>query len=100
MDNNKPATLGVIQRVLKRLNDAIEQRFTTTDHRIAYLESRLQDAETRLCYRGVWRDGMSFKRGNFATDHGSLWHCNTDDTKQRPGNGSQDWQLAAKGAQK
>lgn len=58
--------------------------------RIAELEAR----ESGLSYRGTWKDGVEYRRGDFATDHGSLWHCWTP-TTDRPGSSS-CWQLTAK----
>ena len=46
-------------------------------------------------YKGVWSDGEGYREGNFATWDGSVWHCNTTGTKQRPGTGP-DWQLEVK----
>lgn len=46
-------------------------------------------------YRGVYRAGSSYVRGDMATYDGSLWHCNAS-TSDRPGDGSQFWTLAAK----
>lgn len=45
-------------------------------------------------YRGVFKDGESYERGDLVTWGGSLWHCETD-TKGKPGPDS-DWTMAAK----
>ena len=44
---------------------------------------------------GFWREGMSAKSGNTATDNGSLWLC-LKDTAERPSYNSENWILAAR----
>lgn len=48
----------------------------------------------KLEYRGVFSEGETYERGNFATFGGSLWHANQN-TKDRPGT-SDAWTLAVK----
>lgn len=47
-------------------------------------------------YRGVFREGVRYERGDTVTFGGSLWHCNAETTEEKPGEGSADWTLAAK----
>lgn len=61
--------------------------------RIEALEA--QSAE--FGYKGVWRAGKTFQRGNFVTDHSSLWHCERE-TTSRPGE-DDSWRLAVKRGQ-
>lgn len=44
-------------------------------------------------YRGVFKDGEQYERGDMATWAGSLWHCD-EPTKDKPGTDA--WTLAAK----
>jgi hypothetical protein len=46
-------------------------------------------------YKGVFKPGETYVPGNFITDGGSLWHCNTP-TDERPGSGGEAWTLAVK----
>jgi hypothetical protein len=46
-----------------------------------------------VVYRGVFRDGQDYERGDMVTWAGSLWHCDSE-TKDKPGTDS--WTLAAK----
>lgn len=48
-----------------------------------------------MIYRGVYRDGSTYVRGDCVTWAGSLWHCQTD-TGTKPGDGSPDWILTVK----
>lgn len=48
-----------------------------------------------MIYRGVFRDGDAYERGDTVTWAGSLWHCNIP-TKDRPGESSDAWTLAVK----
>lgn len=46
-----------------------------------------------VVYRGVFKDGDEYDRGDMVTWGGSLWHCDTP-TKDKPG--TESWTLAAK----
>lgn len=46
-------------------------------------------------YRGVYKDGQTYDRGDLVTWAGSLWHCDAE-TAQKPGDGAEAWTLAAK----
>lgn len=48
-----------------------------------------------MIYRGVFKDGQSYERGDMVTWGGSLWHCD-DVTADKPGEGAKAWTLAAK----
>jgi hypothetical protein len=70
-----------------------------------FVESRVQPLRQRIdelenmqrefCYRGVWAVG-SYKRGNFVTHDGSLWHCDADNTDTKPGTDPGAWTLCCK----
>lgn len=50
-----------------------------------------------LSYEGIWADGKDYYRGNFVTWGGSVWHCQAELTKSKPGEpDNPDWTLAAK----
>lgn len=74
---------------------------------LGLMEGRLAALETRalvpgppgkagLTYCGVYVDGRSYDRGDGVTYAGSFWHCNTDGTRTKPGEGSSDWTLTVK----
>jgi integrin beta 3 len=48
-----------------------------------------------MLYRGIYRDGEHYTRGDVVTLGGSLWHCD-EDTAEKPGEGKTAWILAAK----
>lgn len=56
-------------------------------------ERRLKTGAT--IYRGVFREGQAYDRGDWVTWGGSGWHCNID-TKEKPGDGSKNWTLCIK----
>jgi integrin beta 3 len=77
------------------------------------IEFVFEDGETRyvrelamptMIYRGVFKDGNEYERGDTVTFGGSLWHCNGGEaqgeragpTKDKPGEASKHWTLAAK----
>lgn len=47
-----------------------------------------------MIYRGVWKDGQSYERGDVVTFGGSTFHCN-EDTSDKP-EVSKTWQLMVK----
>lgn len=71
-------------------------RLIACDHqRIRDLEEKLAGLQApTLRYVGTWKGGTEYRRGNFVTHAGSLWHANTD-TSEIPGK-SNDWTLAVK----
>jgi hypothetical protein len=46
-------------------------------------------------YRGVFKEGETYERGDMVTWGGSLWHCEGE-TKDKPAPGSECWAIAAK----
>lgn len=57
-----------------------------------------------MIYRGVYREGQEYERGDTVSFGGSMWHCNGGDlegpwngtTAEKPGEGTKYWTLAAK----
>lgn len=49
-----------------------------------------------MIYRGVWRDGQSYEKGDTVTWGGSLWHCDATSTAEKPDSAEKHWTLAAK----
>jgi hypothetical protein len=70
--------------------------------RIKSLEGKIADLETQFAelpsvssaYRGVWDELKSYRRGEYVTLDGALWHANCG-TMVRPGKNSH-WRLAVK----
>jgi hypothetical protein len=55
---------------------------------------KLESEQREFRYCGVWGGGP-YKRGNFVTHQGSLWHCNLD-TENKPGKDPVAWTLCVK----
>ena len=55
------------------VQDRIKKENTLLLARIADLETRMSEFQ----YCGVWHVG-AYKRGNFVSHDGSVWHCNVD----------------------
>ena len=49
-----------------------------------------------MIYRGVFKDGQSYERGDTVTWGGSLWHCDVPATTSKPDGAEKHWTLAAK----
>ncbi len=49
-----------------------------------------------LIYRGIFQEGMEYRRGDCVTWAGSAWHCEEESTKDKPGEGATDWRLMVK----
>lgn len=48
-----------------------------------------------MIYRGVFKEGQQYEKGDTVTWGGSLWHCD-EDTTDKPDTASKAWTLAAK----
>lgn len=49
-----------------------------------------------MIYRGVFKDGQAYCRGDTVTWGGSLWHCDVDQTTDKPDGAEKHWTLATK----
>lgn len=91
-----PATVGFVARGLRNFAEAvgrnvkaaIEKRTDALEQRIAALE------QTSFEYKGVYVEGLTYRRGQFVTCSGSLHHANTT-TTSRPGSDN-TWTLCCK----
>ena len=72
------------------VREFVQRQLEPLHKRLAELETREQNFK----YVGTWQAAAGYKRGNFATLDGSLWHCNHE-TSARPGTNG-DWSLACK----
>lgn len=60
----------------------------------AVIEKRL--AVPAMIYRGVWKDGDGYEKGDSATRDGSVWVLMTEKQAGKPGDADSGWQLAVK----
>lgn len=64
---------------------------------IAPLQRRIEELEAgAFSYEGVFEEGRRYRRNQFVTWQGSLWHC-AGETGARPGTSSL-WRLCVKGS--
>ncbi len=49
-----------------------------------------------MIYRGVFREGQTYEKGDTVTWGGSLWHCDANKTNAKPDASEKHWTLAAK----
>ncbi|TGT76719.1 MULTISPECIES: hypothetical protein [unclassified Mesorhizobium] len=49
-----------------------------------------------MIYRGVYKEGQAYEKGDTVTWGGSLWHCDTDGTNDKPDGSTKSWTLASK----
>jgi hypothetical protein len=90
----KPKAKGLSDAAMKGIAGALVKHVRDkTAPLIARIEA-LEKQAMEFRYRGVWSSGDTYQKGNFVSDHGSLWHANTQTTR-RPGDSS-DWTLVAK----
>lgn len=54
------------------------------------------DGKPGLRYLGVFVAGKTYDLGDCVTWDGSLWHCHSETTTAKPGDGSKTWQLIVK----
>jgi hypothetical protein len=88
------ATLADLAREVFTSVEAERLHREKTDARLDAIEA-LPSKSLADCYRGVYRAGDHYARGELATDRGSLHIC-LKDTTDRPG-ASGCWQCCAKG---
>src|SRR5262245_1466685 len=81
----------VIATLQRETDEKIKRVQDEANAKIAALEAKMPSIE----YREVWRAGQDYRRGNFVTHNGAMWHCNVDHTQSRPGT-DKGWKLAVK----
>lgn len=86
------AQLSFIGRRIRQLHEQHDAQIATLASRIAELESSITEAN--VVDKGVWREGIAYRKGEAVTCKGSLWIAQTD-TTERPG-ASPCWRLAVK----
>ena len=86
---------GIAEEIERSVDDGriIERETTYTSGRV--YTRRIKTAAA--IYRGVWKDGSHYERGDTVTRDGSTWHCEAS-TDGTPGI-SKDWKLAVKRGQ-
>jgi len=88
--NSAQAMAAAAVEGLKKL---IELKLAPIVQRVNALEDRVEKVGG-VRYRGVYRLGELYEKGDFCTHDGSVWHANTP-TYLKPGKSS-DWTLAVK----
>lgn len=83
------------EREIKALRQCVAGDAQGQKHLLDNALRRIEKLEARPVfeYMGVHKDGQKYKRGQFVTTSGSLFHCNQDTTSAPP---SSDWTLAVK----
>lgn len=88
-----------IKAVALFVADEVKQGLEPLQRELAALTLKLEHAELRareLRYAGTWSDKGRYRKGNFCTHSGALWHCNFDDVATVPGHDHDGWTLAVK----
>ena len=60
----------------------------------ARFAAKLEDAVKEFAFKGQWTEGAQYRRGNFVSLGGQVYHANAD-TQSRPGTDG-SWTLACK----
>jgi hypothetical protein len=76
----------------KAIGTAIGELMREVEDRFA---KKLEDVAREFCFKGTWSGGMSYKRGNFVSMGGQLYHANFDNRDSRPGSDG-SWSLAVR----
>jgi hypothetical protein len=89
-----------IERFIAGLHDYLERAFKPMAARLKAVEARIAELEQQqrkgMCYRGVWRAEAVYRKGEWVTRDGSMWHAQQDTTPgDRPGD-TPSWQLVVK----
>ena len=82
-------------RFAEGLRGILDKELGVLARRIEDLEGELRTLKSggHLRYRGVFKPGALFEKGDAVTDHGSLWICLGATDSRPPG---ANWQLAVK----
>lgn len=85
-----PAIKELRERVTKLENGA------GNNQRAVDLEMRIRALEDRppITYRKMWTHEETYKRGDFVTWGGSMWHCDRQESRGGQPGASSDWSLA------
>lgn len=86
--NTNPVAVGVFAKIMRNLSETLNSHHNDLALRIKALE------DSKFSYEGVYSEERIYRRGNFTTCSGSLFHANTT-TTSRPGSSS-DWTLCCK----
>jgi hypothetical protein len=96
-------TQGMNQKNTQRNErlDTLERERAELQSELALAVERIRQLEERpagLAYRGVWRAGERYLKGDVTTRGGSMWVCLVQSTRDMPGDGTgcKDWQLCCK----
>jgi hypothetical protein len=97
MTNTVPYPKFIDDFVIPAIGECLAELRRDCEVRINVLEAsvaRLEDAIKEFRYLGAWQEGKRYRRGNFVTLGGSIWHANSD-SDSRPGS-DDTWTLACK----
>jgi hypothetical protein len=67
--------------------------------RMILTEGVIRERQIRIpmvMYRQIFNPEQEYAAGDVVTYGGSAWHCQVETTKNKPGNGTQDWRLMVK----
>ena len=90
----KSAAQTMAAACVQGVKEYVDAALKPLQERIAELERNLTKA-VQLPYRGVYRQGDHYARGEFVTWGGSMW-CANRAANGTPGEGNSDWVLAVK----
>jgi hypothetical protein len=84
------------QMIVRAISRTLKAQLAIRDARIAALEAHVKSLPTGLNFRGPFKDGDEFTKGDLVVFNGSLWYCGKA-TAARPNDSQSDaWTLCAK----
>jgi hypothetical protein len=91
----KLVTMKHLDWVIQMIGGEIGKHVEQLEDQNAKLEARVAELE-RLSFEfaGTWQQGKAYRRGQFVSWRGGLWHCNCETTR-KPGTSS-DFTLCCK----
>jgi hypothetical protein len=89
-DRRREANEFLMKGLAEAIKDHMREHLAPLHRKIEELET----AQREFGYCGTWSAG-DYKRGNFVTHGGSVWHCNAN-TSGKPGEDLVCWTLAVK----
>lgn len=72
-----------------------ERSFSVSIEKTSGEKQAAQFSMPNMAYKGIYKLGEKYRKGDTTTYSGSMWHCNEEGTREAPGDGKA-WTLSVK----
>ena len=86
------------EKFIAGLHGYLERELAPLVKKVQELEKSIERIQTRgIDYRGIFREGEKYAKGDVCTHAGSMWIATRENTERPPGNG---WVLCVKSGER